>query len=97
MNMPRPRRTKTFEEETCERVRRLETRMTQTMLFLGVPTSAQKPRFVLSDGGNTARMIAPSQHCSLKEILDNIPVSWEGPVGVFVGDDLIATVRKRGN
>ena len=74
--------------ETLQRARRIETRLTQLMIALGVQTDTQKPYF------NEGSIIAPSQRCSLQELIDSIPVSWQGPVTVFVGADRIAELRR---
>lgn len=74
--------------ETLQRVRRIETRITQTMIALGIPTDAQKPIF------NEGSLILPSIHCSMKEIVDSIPGNWHGPVGVFVGTGRVATIGR---
>lgn len=74
--------------EMLSRVRRIETRLTQTMIALGVSTEAQRPVF---DHGV---ITLPSRHCSVKEILDIIPDTWDGPVGVLIGDDRVATIHK---
>lgn len=78
------------EVETLQRARRIETRLTQLMIALNVSTDAQKPIF------NNGSLIVPSHHCSLKELIDNIPRSWQGPVKVFVGTDLVATIAAAG-
>lgn len=84
-------------DETLQRVRRIETRLTQTMVALGIDTAAQKPVFSIPPKSRLAVLELPSPHSSFKEILDNIPASWDGPVGVFVGDQLVATIERTGN
>lgn len=94
----RPRKTTAYESPTDEilhRARRIETRVTQVLNAIGVPTRATPPKFSISAG--SAQLHVASPHISLKEILDNIPVSWEGPVGVFVVGELIATIDGLGN
>jgi hypothetical protein len=76
------------EVETLQRTRRIETRLTQLMIAMGVHTDAQRPIF------NAGALILPSAHCSMKEIVDSIPPDWHGPVGVFVGTDKVATIRR---
>lgn len=78
------RNSKPPELETLDRVRRIETRLTQTMVALGVPTQAAKAQF--EDG----RVTLPSRHSSLMEAVDCIPRSWIGPVDVFVDGSRVA-------
>ena len=78
------------EVETLQRVRRIETRVTQMLVGLGFGDGAQRPIF---NGGN---LLLPSIHCSAKEIIDNIPTDWHGPVGVFVGSQHIMTLDRPG-
>jgi len=84
--------------EELQRLRRIETRVTQMMVALGIDVG-QKPVFKMVDVAGEKREAAvvdlPSPHSSLKEVLDNIPASWDGPVGVFVGDRLVATIHKQ--
>lgn len=91
----RPRRdaVSSPEQETLSRVRRIETRVTQLLIAAGVGTQSQKPSFAIL-GLEGARLTLPSRHSSMKEILDNIPETWDGPVGVFVGTDRIATINR---
>ena len=99
----RPRKSRPREvaqdpiHETRDRVRRLETRLTQFLVANGVPTHSQKPQFVVAEPGGIAKIRLPSRHSSMQEILDNIPNTWDGAVGVFVGDDLVATIEVSGN
>jgi hypothetical protein len=84
-------------DETLQRVRRIETRLVQTMVALGVDITTNKPEFIPSmefDNSDGASIVLPSPHTSMKEVLDNIPASWDGPVGVFVGDNKVATIQK---
>lgn len=74
------------EVETLQRTRRIETRLTQLMIGLGIHTDAQKP--VFDDG----TLLAPSVHSSLKEIIDSVPADWQGPIRVFVGSTLVTTI-----
>lgn len=86
-------RDKPVDIETLERVRRIETKLTQFMTRSGVDIQVQKPNYIQS--GGIARVILPSPHCSIKEILDSIPAAWDGPVKLFVGDELVATLDGR--
>lgn len=83
-SQPKPRP----EVETLQRVRRIETRVTQLLIAQGIHTDAQKPIF------NEGTLLVPSIHCSLKEIIDSVPRNWHGPVGVFVGTDQVATIGR---
>lgn len=80
-------------DELLSRTRRIETRLTQLMIGLGIETQAQRPLFSEDSSGH-GRLIVPSRHSPLKEILDSIPDDWHGPVRVFVGADPVLTIRK---
>lgn len=82
--------------ETLSRVRRTETRVTSIAVALGVHTGAQKPEFQPAKSGEPARIIAPSKHSSLNEIVDSVPKNHCGPVKVFVGEDPIAVISVGG-
>ena len=81
-------------KEILDRVRRIETRVTKVANHLGLGPPTEKARFAVPPNSRMAVIDLPSPHCSLKEIIDIIPDTWEGPVGVFVGDQLVATVDK---
>lgn len=76
--------------ETLQRVRRVETRLTQLMIAMGVRTDAQQP--VFADGAVTI----PSIHASIKEIIDSVPPDWQKPVGIFIGTDQVAVISRPG-
>jgi len=71
------------EEETLARTRRIETRLTQLMIGLGIGTKADKPVF----DQQHSTIHVPSMHSSLQEILDSLPEDWQGPVGVSIGQN----------
>lgn len=73
-------------DEIAARTRRLETRLTSFLVQQGVATQAQKATF------REDRIQAPSPHVSLKELLEAVPADWEGPIKVFVGDELLCTL-----
>lgn len=77
--------------ETLQRVRRIETRLTQTMIALGVDTASQKPRWDAGDPGiDRPRLVLPSRHTSLKEMTEAVPAYAAGkPVDIFIGGELI--------
>jgi hypothetical protein len=77
--------------ETLQRVRRIETRLTQTMVALGIDTNSQKPEFWQETPGSEARIALPSPHTSLKELVLALPDGWTGPVRLYIGDDSIGT------
>jgi hypothetical protein len=64
--------------ELLDRARRIETRLTKFMEANGFDTQTQKPVWDLG------RVTMPSMDCSLKHILDSVPVEYEGEV-VVVG------------
>lgn len=77
--------------ETLSRARRIETRLTQLLIGLGVSTESQKPEF------KAGRLQLPSRHTSMQEIIDSIPKNWPDPVGVFIGNDQVAVIDRLGN
>ena len=84
------------EKEVRDRVRRIETRLTKLMIHAGMTPLTEPPRFFVDEKAHSASVVLPSPHTSLKEILDNIPATWNGQVGVFLGDELVATVSRAG-
>ena len=90
MNQNRPRES--VEEETLSRVKRIETRLTQLMIGLGIDTRSQKPQF----DANLTVIKLPSPHSSIKEILDSVPESCHDEVQVFLGNSRICLVRHGG-
>jgi len=80
-------------EEFMARVRRIETRVTQVAIGLGVHTGAQKPEFTPNNVGG-GRIQLPSPHSSVKELLDSLPLDSLGPVEVYVGNDKFGTFRR---
>lgn len=83
--------------ETLQRTRRVETKLTQMMIVMGIDTQSQKPLFVPGSASSGAKLVLPSPHCSLKEMIDNIPETWNGPVEVFIDDERVATLGRAGN
>lgn len=80
------------EEELLSRTRRIETRLTQLMIGLGIGTKADKPVF----DQQHSTIHVPSMHSSLQEILDSLPEDWQGPVGVCVGPNLVVEIGRSG-
>ena len=78
--------------EDTKRLRRIETRVTQLAIALGIPTRAQKPAF----DPEKASVVVPSMHSSLQEILDSIPEGWHRPVTVRIGGRNVLDVRVPG-
>lgn len=98
MNERRPPRRPRLEpeEEVLHRMRRIETRVTQIAMAMGVGVPTDRPIFTREHGGVSSVKV-PSPNASIKEILDSIPVTCDGPVEVFVGGDLVATIGRPGN
>lgn len=83
-----------MDKELVQRVRRIETRLTQLMTAMGVPTSAQKPAFNKKPGEHPI-LLLPSPHSSLKEIADAIPDQHRGEhTQVWLGADRVGTFIK---
>ena len=81
-------------EEVQERTRRIETRLTQLMIGLGVNTKAQRPAFAPATDTEVARMQVPSPHISLREISSAIPAGCVDDVHIFVGDDYVGRFQR---
>lgn len=88
-----PRQRGSNMDEILARLRRIETRQVQHMVASGIDTQSRKPTFARSDDGSS-RLDVPSPHSSLKEMLDSVPDTWQGPVDVFIGDQMIASIRR---
>ncbi len=56
-------------EESLERLRRIETRITKLCQFLGLDTNTKKPTWSVDQG----TVIVPTDACSLRDILAAIP------------------------
>lgn len=74
------------ERELLDRVRRTETKITDTMVQLGLRNNAEKATF------NEGRLTLLSPHTSLRELLDRVPRRWTEPVEIYIGDDWVATI-----
>lgn len=77
------------EKESLARLRRIETRVTQIALAMGVATQAQKPQFSEAK----SRVVVPSRHTTLQELLACVPKYWKNPVEVYIGDELLTTLQ----
>ena len=82
------------EIETLQRVRRIETRLTQFMIAQGVTTGAQQPAFDPGNIQGRATVVVPSRHSTLAEVVGAIPPSFVGPVDVMISGELIATLDR---
>lgn len=81
-------------DETLQRVRRIETRLTALSVAMGVATGAQKPTFhELGQGLAELRLCSP--HTTIKEITDALPSGWEGQVGLMLGDEYLTSLDVR--
>jgi hypothetical protein len=83
-----PRTDRELIEETLDRARRTETRVTKIANHLGVEAGGEKPRF-----DNQRRTLhVPNRKVSLDDVVDAIR-STAMPVKVYFGDDLLMTVN----
>lgn len=75
-------------KEIADRMRRLETRFTKFMEMQGFDTKVRRPEF--HDGV----VSVPSPSCSIHDIVQSIPPSWdkESEVEVRCNSDYIASV-----
>lgn len=85
---PRP------EVEILQRTRRIETRLTQTMIALGIPTDSNKPTFDPGNIQGAATVVLPSRHTSFAEVVAAIPDTFRGPVSVVVGGDKLGVLDR---
>lgn len=78
-----------MEQETLDRVRRIETRVTKIGNHLGVDVGGGKPEW---DRVNE-RVVLPSPNCSISECVKVIPPQFNGRlVNVFVDDEYLTTL-----
>ncbi len=82
--------------EVLDRTRRIETRLTQLMIALGVNSGrSQKPTWGDAAPGRHGSVTVPSPHSTLREILDEIPPLKSGmPIDIYLGDERIAVITK---
>ena len=80
------------EQEILQRARRIETRLTQFMIGMGLDTMRQQATF---KPGSPGQIEIPSRHTSIKEILSCLPPNSVGEVEVVIDGDLIATLKLR--
>lgn len=80
--------------EILQRARRIETRVTQLLVHLGIDAGAQKPIFDPGNLQGRATVTLPSRHSSLAEIIAAIPETFAGPVDVFIGGERIAVLDR---
>jgi hypothetical protein len=91
--LPSPRETTMPQnDETLSRVRRIETRLTQLMIGLGIGTHTQKPAFEVQTG----HLVLPSLHSSIKEILDSLPEGCSVPVQLVIGGKPVGVLHVEG-
>lgn len=80
-------------DETLERVRRIETRLTKLLVHQGVETHSVKPTFHPGlVGQQPATMNLPSRHCQFNEIMAALPRGFRGRVHLSVKGDFVATL-----
>lgn len=77
-------------DETLQRLRRIETRVTEVAIAMGVGQGAQKPEY---RSGYPGKIILPSPHASIASILEALPDRSVGEVDVFVGETYLTTLR----
>ena len=83
------------QREMLSRTRRIETRLTQTMVALGIDTQAQQPTF--EERPNACGLLSiPSLHTSIKQIMAALPAKWDGWVDIIHNGELVATMDCRG-
>ena len=87
-NHQRPRES--VQDETLSRTKRIETRLTQLMIGLGVDTRTQKPVY----DAERNILTVPSIHSSLKEILDNLPENCHDDVAVCLGGNRVVWLNR---
>lgn len=79
--------------EVSDRARRIETRLAQTMIFLGVPLSTQKPDFHQhANNKRRATINLQSRNTALSEILACLPSGWAGEARVMIGAEHVTTL-----
>lgn len=84
--------------EMLNRMRRIETKMTQLLVLAGAPTEAQKPVVTYGPAAEGGKIILPSPHSSVREALDAIPSTLRGnALDIYVSNDPhpIGTITRR--
>lgn len=84
-------------KEILARSRRIETRLASMMIAMGYETPGEKPTFEAPRadllGVVPAAVIQmPTRNCTMKAILDCVPLDFVGDVLVRIGDDHVTTL-----
>jgi hypothetical protein len=75
-------------DETLERVRRIEVRLTKLLNHFGVNPGAEKPRW---EDPSIIRL--PSRKSPLDSVLDVIPLGYgKEEVDLYIGEDYVCTL-----
>ena len=85
--------TKDILREIRDRTKRIETRLTQTMVAQGIPTRAQQPEFFPGSAVRNPYVLIPSPHTSIKEVVDSIPENCNEEVGIYLKGEAVARLR----
>lgn len=79
----------TTEQETLDRVRRIETRITKIGQAMGVDVGGGRPIWLEGD----KHVAVPSPNCSIGEIMKVVPQEHRHlDIPVFVGSDYLMTI-----
>lgn len=81
-----------IEQQTLDRVKRIETRITTLAIGLGVEMGTQKPVFA-KEPGEYATIELPSHNSSLKEIMAAVPAGFTGRIELRIGGDTIGQIE----
>jgi hypothetical protein len=77
-------------DETLERVRRIETRLTKLLTHFGLNPGAERASFEAPD-----IVRVPSRKVSIEAILDALPPNYgQEEFDVFIGQDYVCTIFK---
>ena len=87
---PRPYPTEAeYRREMSDRMRRMETRLTKFMEFMGFDTEVRRPQF------HNGRLDIPSDATSLRDCLAALPPDWGGgPVRIMHRGVLLGVLTK---
>lgn len=79
--------------EELARLRRIETRVTNIAMALGVGVNTQKPEYYPPVGMLEGKLVLPSQHTALSEMLAAVPDNHIGPISLVFGGKTIAKIE----
>lgn len=78
--------------EVAARTKRIETRLTQLMIAMGVGTEHQKPVFDPGSVSKAPLLVLPSRHTPWSEIAAAVPAGFSGELLLYIGNDRLGSI-----